>query len=477
MLKALGLDCSKVLHLGRNLGAKYLEMGMTDAELIRQMGQWAAGVFDTSYSTKLPMEAIRALAGFFGGKDSAYFLSRSTVQPKKELLVQTPIGRWVSAAYEAVCAADKKNEHPPVRLFLKFLMDLNEVFLQDAAAMLILHPERKDHPIFTDLDCFLGAEFKAFQEEMRVALETAQDPADADLQRVLPGVHQWHSANNAEVRQVSRKLDSFAEVLTEGINKLIAFTQTNERRQQHRDERLAQFLERGAEALRNREEEDFTELLQGAATAGLTDTTINKPPSPSQLEDDLEASGFVAPIGDPMVVDNGTYEYEDNGQMEAEAAAGALLQVGATRVATEQYTAKELQLGALIGLTKPNKSFFMRPKHQTLSAMLDEWIGRADFQDELGGVEGREQQWKNKWRLHWSAAQSAHYSRTKAIITGIRAYGKLHSMSEDDACAALQDTYKKQCKCYVSKMKDYMQENNLTEKKARRGRLKTMEKQ
>ncbi|CAB9527852.1 hypothetical protein SEMRO_2092_G314060.1 [Seminavis robusta] len=275
---------------------------------------------------------------------------------------------------------------------------------------------------------------------MRVALETAQNPADADLQRVLPGVHQWHSANNAEIRQVSRKLDTVAEVLTGGINKLIAFTHTNERRHLLRDEQLAQFLERGAQAIRNREEEDFTELLQEATAAGTmaNDTTINNSRvAPTQLENDLEATGFVAPIDDPiMEVDNGNY-----GNMEQMEAADVLLQVGATRVATEQYTAKEMQLGAMIGVTKPNKSFFMRPKHTTLLAMLDEWTGRGDFQCELNGVEGRELHWKNKWRLHWSKAQGAHLSRTKAIITGIRAYAKIHNKSDHDVRLALQDIY------------------------------------
>ena len=71
-------------------------------------------------------------------------------------------------------------------------MRLNEVFLQDAAAMMVLHPERANHPLFDTLPVFATVEFADFKAEMQQALSTEECPLDASLEKVLPGVQQWH---------------------------------------------------------------------------------------------------------------------------------------------------------------------------------------------------------------------------------------------------------------------------------------------
>ena len=43
---------------------------------------------------------------------------------------------------------------------LKFFCELNDVFLQDAAAMMYYHPERASHPMFSELSVFRTEEFK-----------------------------------------------------------------------------------------------------------------------------------------------------------------------------------------------------------------------------------------------------------------------------------------------------------------------------
>ena len=64
VLDELGIVVTHFAHLGRQLGAKILEMLEIESEEIRRLGNWNPSQQDSSYSTKLPMKPIRRLAGF-----------------------------------------------------------------------------------------------------------------------------------------------------------------------------------------------------------------------------------------------------------------------------------------------------------------------------------------------------------------------------------------------------------------------------
>ncbi|CAB9531484.1 unknown protein [Seminavis robusta] len=263
-------------------------------------------------------------------------------------------------------------------------------------------------------------------------------------------------------------MESVVDVLTQGINSLIMYTQQQEQRRQETDNRLAMLLETGASALRGN---DNDSNMQDELMALLEQQ--QNPTQPYMVDDE-----YLVP---PMDFENAL---EDAGRVNnaEEVAAGALLQVGVRSPTMVQVggapthnglTEEEIRLGALIGITKPNKAFFLRPKHQTLSELYNEWTGiGSNHQDALGGVEGRETHWKNKWQKHWSKAQTAHFSRTAGVVSGIRAYAKEQNLDPIDACAILQDEYK-ECKMSVGNMKVWFQNQGLVEKGKSRGRSKT----
>jgi hypothetical protein len=92
---------------------------------------------------------MRKLAGFTTG-NNMYYNPRSTVEPPESLIEETPFFRF-STALEYV-EAKIKHDNADVWTayeFLKLMKLLNVVFLQDAAAIWVLHPERKEHPIFS----------------------------------------------------------------------------------------------------------------------------------------------------------------------------------------------------------------------------------------------------------------------------------------------------------------------------------------
>jgi hypothetical protein len=71
------------------------------------------------------------------------------------------IGRWEIDAFSNVEAAISEQALPKFTAYnvLKFLADLNKVFLQDAATIMTKHPERACNPLFR-LEVFQTADFQ-----------------------------------------------------------------------------------------------------------------------------------------------------------------------------------------------------------------------------------------------------------------------------------------------------------------------------
>jgi hypothetical protein len=158
ILLFLGIAAMHLLHLGRNLGAKILEMLEEENSAIQTMGNCSPSMQSSCYSTKLPMQPIRKLAGFTDA-NGMYYNPRTMVEVEESLLRLTPVGCWLFDAQAAVASANELGAGKFTAMnFLAFMMTLNRVFIQDAAAMLVLHPEKIDHPLFR-LEVFRSVEF------------------------------------------------------------------------------------------------------------------------------------------------------------------------------------------------------------------------------------------------------------------------------------------------------------------------------
>lgn len=164
VLEALALVVTHFAHLGRQLGAKILEMLEVESEEIRRLGNWNPSMQDACYSTKLPMKPIRRLAGYTtsGG---IYYNKRTVVEVPQSLQQATPIGHWVFDALGNVRAANfAGGQHYTAQNFLEFLVELNIVFLQDMAALCIEHPERlHNHKALEQLTVLRSADFAVSQ--------------------------------------------------------------------------------------------------------------------------------------------------------------------------------------------------------------------------------------------------------------------------------------------------------------------------
>jgi len=175
------------------------------------MGQWADGVWDKACSSKLPFGPMRKLAGCLNSSKFC-FNTKTMAEPPECLLRLTPMGEWVCDAHAAVQEeAIRTGKHQKTLQVLCFFCQLNVVFPQDAAATLALCAERSCHPVF-ELPAFSAVEFKEHTTLMGQSLATENNPMDADSERVFPGVHHSHQANQSSVDGMCNKVEGLITV-------------------------------------------------------------------------------------------------------------------------------------------------------------------------------------------------------------------------------------------------------------------------
>lgn len=111
-------------------------------------GNWDPKIQETRYSTKIPTAALRAIAGF--DQKDVHWNPRTSCLPPEEL--KNRIFPWLEREIRNVQAASSADnrDRATASATLKLWQQLREVILQDAAALLVLHPERKSHMLFRD---------------------------------------------------------------------------------------------------------------------------------------------------------------------------------------------------------------------------------------------------------------------------------------------------------------------------------------
>jgi hypothetical protein len=421
ILNKLKIDCNKLLHLGRNLGSKILDLLEVESEAIRRMGQWNPNTFDNSYSSKLPLGPIRNLAGY-SNSSKIYFNTRTSVDPPFELLELTPIGVWVYEALRVVNEDKDSHKYRTVVAFLEFMKELNKVFLQDAAAMLAFHPDRVHHPIFTQLEVFHRESFGTFFKDMKAALEVEEDPLDANLEKVLPGIHQRLAVNHTDIKQEIAMSRQEQRIIRE--EQRLA----REEQQRAREEQKMMFAD-----LMHRMASSLLEVSQASLPLNL-----KEPPSRVSVCTNSVNTASVSTISER------NSRHTENSQMNS---VSTILK----DVSQDQYT--------------------MTHKYASLEDIWNEWHGLEQYSNPgdgvVGGIEAREKRYGKKWRKHIS---SQHYSRTLRIVKMMKS--KQMELGSDQAMMeALQPVFE-QSKNSLSSMITACQQLGYIAKQKPRGRRK-----
>ena len=181
--KYLCIHCNKVHHFGRDVGPALMDMQEVITDEIKNMGNWANDVFSNVYSCKLPLTAMRALAGY-DPRRGYYKNPRTRFKGGgryDQLAAQ--LFPWV----EEEMAKLPSGECPTARSFLQLLKNLRWVILQDCAVMIGVH--KRTHYLFKHMrHVFQSDSFKSYTAELLDHLSSNVDPNDEKVERLLPGV-------------------------------------------------------------------------------------------------------------------------------------------------------------------------------------------------------------------------------------------------------------------------------------------------
>ncbi|GAA5919811.1 hypothetical protein JCM5296_002035, partial [Sporobolomyces johnsonii] len=211
-LKALGLETKAKTHIFRGSGSRMADLGGAAKADIRQAGRWNVDAVDRCYLTGLAREVIRVQAGFESRKGT-YFLRRD-IDPPAELERQVfpEADEWLhrqeagTDVEQTICGQG----------FLRLLIRLRRVLLQDVACLRLSCPS---HPVFLH-PLFSTPAFAAFEEKMQEHLRTVHDPAELQLQRVLPLLERLIVSSFAAQRQETLGLKGTIDDLSEQMEKV-----------------------------------------------------------------------------------------------------------------------------------------------------------------------------------------------------------------------------------------------------------------
>ena len=276
--------------------------------------------------------------------------------------------------------------------------------------------------MFTELEVFQCPEWQEYLNEMRTALENEESPLDANLESVLPGVHQWHRANEAAVKSVHGRIDTLMETvkvgLKDGFDRISSTTALN---QQLQDKRLATV---------------FAEIAKGLLQGTVTQPTMSPDSRSADEQGDIAMTPAMRQSGSTT-----TINMADSMDCDGDESPSSF----------------------------ENRSYWLPSKPLSLEEIWDSWHGASD---QHGGIVGRNKKFGAKWRKH---IPPAHYSRCCRTIKAIESYAKHNKIKVEESLAQLDPIFKEECGKSVYNFVEKMQEKGFLKKAAKRGKQAVVE--
>jgi hypothetical protein len=213
---------------------------------------------------------------------------------------------------------------------------------------------------------------------MKCTLQSSKDPMDASLESILPGVHQRLQvtmdavkANTAAVHANNEKIETLADRIDLGLTKVV----------DHLDNERASLERKIAAAFL---QVTNTELIRDAGICHLC-TGRDAPSKPTNN------NSFTGTLDDATNFTSTTDGLSPDADM--------------------LLITQSPPIGNCSPLSSPGESklsnYQMSKKLKTLEDMWDEWNGTGRFEDNFGGINGRNKKYGSKRRKH---LEVQHYS-------------------------------------------------------------------
>ena len=433
VFQELGLVSSHLVHIGRVMGSKILEFLEVEGDEIRRLGNWNPSIQEACYSTKLPMIPIRALAGFSTG-NGIYHNQRTVVDVPMDLQSATPIGKFVFHGIEKVSAANLGGGgRDTAAMFLDFLRNMNIVFLQDIAVLMLEHPERLKkngikHPLLQHVDILDSEAFsvrhdenvsvlrrarsvftnyciftlKSFLATMKIALNEASTPLDCRLEAVLPAVHHRLDASHKATTDLTRTTNQIQE------------------RTIQIDSRVAKM------------EGIMVDFLRGVSRVGRA--CLQEHDDTMDLEDD-EYGGIESVVHEKSPAPSRPSRNDDNDD--------------------DHYP-----------------SIMLLPVYSNLLQLYQQWYGLGEFkrQHDDWSIATLEEKHRKEWRRSWSSAQKSQFSRASRIIQALKDEAANKCIGLGDMAVQWSETMEVKGKFTLGGMVTWLTDRGFIDRRQARGR-------
>ena len=199
----LGLACDKYKHIGRVIAPALMDFHECEELSKRNVGNWATDVYGTSYCTKLPLSAMRALAGF-NVQRGFHVNKRSTFfgdNYHKDL--PKMIFPWIEDAMDKI--SSKFN--PTAIGFLTLLKNLRWVIIQDCAVLIGVH--NREHILFKDMnEIFKSKMFIDYTYKMKVYLknDVEMNIHSSMISSILPDIKCYVKENTKAIIKTDKSI-------------------------------------------------------------------------------------------------------------------------------------------------------------------------------------------------------------------------------------------------------------------------------
>ena len=183
--KILGIKSPKISHLGRSICPGICELEDCSKDTIDMIGYWNANVRKSCYSSKLPLEAMRVMAG--SDKFKGHYLNKRSqfFGNKERVLLAQMICPWIEMIKMTL-----KEENVTAKEFFTLLKKLRWIILQDATVFIKVHSRK--HSVYDYMpEMFQSKEFKSFTFSMinHINHSKYDEKNEKLIERVLPGIN------------------------------------------------------------------------------------------------------------------------------------------------------------------------------------------------------------------------------------------------------------------------------------------------
>ena len=217
VLKKLNISEINVLgHIGRTIAPSCLEMHEVPGADKRSIGNWTTDVFGSCYDTKLPLSAMRVMAGYDSRRGKFIHARSAFYGDKSHADLPNLLFPWVD---DALSKIEGKSHHTAYG-FLSLIKNLRWVILQDAAVM--IGKGKRIHCIYnkTFKHIFYSDLFKDYSQKMIQHLKIKENMDPNNLSTLTETVLPFVNGNLENVNMAVHKMDGSVNELSQEVSNI-----------------------------------------------------------------------------------------------------------------------------------------------------------------------------------------------------------------------------------------------------------------